>query len=193
VSGGCDLTILRTTSAARATKQWVWDDRLRQWSCRTYAAGARLAPEERPVSSLAELAMLLQKISRDPTALVVRDALADAVCERLAVNPRHLILQRKHKKEGVDPTLVEVERRWMMIDIDRLPLPEWAGLADDPESVITCAIERRGRPVNTHLATSTAGCWCSAEIFKLSGYALATIMLQGQVPLETKGDGLCFM
>jgi putative DNA primase/helicase len=142
MSGSCSITILRTIGLARATKEWIFADRVQQWACRGYAAGKRFTPEERAVSSLSELAALLKEISRDPTAFVVRGALRDDVRERLAVNPKHSIVRRKlQKNDGSDPTLAEVARFWLMIDVDKLPLPPWADLATDPDAVIAYAVE----------------------------------------------------
>uniref|UniRef100_UPI003C70C895 hypothetical protein n=1 Tax=Roseomonas chloroacetimidivorans TaxID=1766656 RepID=UPI003C70C895 len=140
------ITILRTTptpaGAPRfATKQWAWNATLNAWRKVSYDAGASFAPEERPVSSLADVAAVLDEIRRDPRAFIVRGALRDDVREAWTQNPRLRIRRLKHKgKKGEAPTLEEVPRQWLMIDVDGWPLPASADLATDPEEAIEAVI-----------------------------------------------------
>lgn len=136
VPGGCGVMILRTTGSALATKRWRWNPTLRQWSKRSYEAGAFFLAEEQPVASLAELADVLERIGQDPRAFIVRGALLDAAREQLARVPPRPIRRRKYAKGSMPPMFTETLRRWMMIDIDKWPLPGWADLADDPDTVI---------------------------------------------------------
>jgi hypothetical protein len=118
---GCALTILRTTGAARATKRWSWNPTLQEWRKVSYSAGARFTAEEFPVASLADLAVVLERVSLDPRAFILRGKLSQAA--RDAGGMGQTIRRRKHCKNGVAPTLEEAPRRWIMIDIDNWPLP----------------------------------------------------------------------
>lgn len=140
VPQGCGVTVLRALGARRATKLWRWNATLGEWSKVSYEAGALFEPREHQVRDLAELVQVLDDARRDPRAFVVRGALAPAVRERLAGDPDTRIRRRKHAKGGVEPSLVEVPRRWIMIDVDGWPLPGWADLVDDPEAAIDGAI-----------------------------------------------------
>ncbi|WP_147426107.1 ATP-dependent DNA helicase [Teichococcus wenyumeiae] len=96
--------------------------------------------EERPVASLADLAREIEEIRRDPRATIVRGALTDTARAQVAACPDRPLRRRKHAKGGIDPTLVEVSRQWVMIDIDGYPLPTWGDLAEDPDAVVDRAI-----------------------------------------------------
>ncbi len=139
-SSGCGVTVLRTVEGARATKEWRWHPQLQQWQKISYQAGAFFIPREHQVANLAELVEVLDDVRRDPCAFVVRGALTPATAEAVANNPMHRIRRRKHQKNGVEPTLVEVPRWWFMIDIDGWPLRASDDLAVDPESAIDNAI-----------------------------------------------------
>ena len=122
---GCGVTVLRTVGNARATKRWKWDAATAQWSKISYEAGAWFLPREYRVSNLAELVAVLDRVQHDERAFVVRGALRPNAATALAENPDHRIRRRKHTKGGIDPSLAEVPRRWIMIDIDNWPLPGW--------------------------------------------------------------------
>jgi len=144
------LTVLRAIGSARATKQWRWDKSAQQWTKISYQAGAWFTPSVYPVSTLAGLVDVLEQVQHDPQAFVVRGDLAPNVVAAVAAAdearradpraPLHRIRRRKHMKNGVDPSLVEVARRWVMIDVDDWPLPGWGDLVDDPETAIDTAI-----------------------------------------------------
>jgi len=146
--------VLRTAPRYSATKRWRWDSTLGQWSKVSYQAGAMFAPCEHKVRNLAELVEVLDAVRHDPRAFVVRGALLAEAAEALAADPGHMIRRRKHTKNGVVPTLEEVARRWIMVDIDNWPLPAWSDLVDDPEAAIDTAIHEL-LPDAFHDAT----CW----------------------------------
>jgi hypothetical protein len=150
----CGMTILRTTGSARATKRWSWNPTLREWRKVSYSAGAWFTPQEHRVSNLAELVSVLDHARRDPCAFLVRGALTSTVAATIAADPTTRIRRRKHARQGVDPSLVEADRRWIMVDIDGWPLPAWADLADDPETVIEHAVHEL-LPESFHDTT----CW----------------------------------
>ena len=152
----CGLTVLRTTGkVAYATKRWVWRAALGEWSKISYAAGARFHPEELTVASLTDLVSVLDHVRRDPRAFVVRGALAPWARAKLATDQDLLIARQKLVKVGrPEPSLVEVPRQWLMIDVDSFPLLNSEDLLDDPEFPIDRAI-RELLPPAFHEAT----CW----------------------------------
>jgi hypothetical protein len=137
---GCGLTVLRTVNAARATKIWRWNALKSEWSKTSYSAGRWFTAEEPQFANLRELAGLIEATQKDPRAFTVRGALAPDIAATVAIDPQHRILRRKHLRNGVDPSLVEVPRRWLICDIDGWPLPKWADLVDDPDTVIDHAV-----------------------------------------------------
>ncbi len=139
-STGCGITVLRTVDSARATKRWSWNATLGEWLKISYAAGAWFVPTEHQVTDLAALVSVLDQARRDPCAFVVRGTLTPAAIEAMAAKPDGRIRRRKHQKNGVDPTLAEVPRQWVMIDVDGWPLRASDDLASDPESAIDTAI-----------------------------------------------------
>jgi hypothetical protein len=136
----CGLTVLHTVGNYRATKQWRWNAHLGQWSKVSYEAGAWFKPQEYAVGNLAQLVDVLDLVRRDPRAAIVRGELTPAAREQLADDPQTLIRRRKLKKGDVEPQLTEAPRRWLMVDIDNFPLPDWADLVDDPAAAIDAAI-----------------------------------------------------
>lgn len=134
------LTVLRTLPTARATKEWRWNQHLQQWSMHSYAAGGQFFPEEMTFVGIDGLAAVMERVQADAHALIVRGALTDAVRRHLMADPDAMIRRRKLSRGGVPGTLVEVDRDWIMVDIDSWPLPTWADLADDPELVIDAAV-----------------------------------------------------
>ena len=66
--------------------------------------------------------------------------MAPWVQDELIQNPDLLILRRKLKKADYEPSLVEIQCPWLMIDIDNFPLRLSDDLADDPAPAIEFAI-----------------------------------------------------
>ena len=140
------LTILRTTPSSSggkrfATKHWIWMQALGEWRSISYDAGGFFTAEERSVASLNDVAATVEAIRGDPAAFLVRGALTKDAREAVAHNPRYCLRRRKRQgKKGEAPTLVEVPRQWLMVDVDGYPLPDWADLATEPEEVVARAI-----------------------------------------------------
>ena len=101
------LTVLRTIGSALATKRWIWRTALGEWSKCRYQAGARFHPEEHQIASLRELGALLEDLSGDPRAFIVRGGLAPG-CVRNGAGTRAAYPTAKAKKGDDDPSLVEV-------------------------------------------------------------------------------------
>ncbi len=83
---------------------------------------------ERPLANLQDLAGLLHMLSARHDCAVVRGAIADPLRTRGV--PRRL-----HPVGDEAPTLKDVPRHWLALDIDGLPLPESA----DPSDLPACA------------------------------------------------------
>jgi hypothetical protein len=179
----CGLTILRTTGTALATKRWSWNRTLQEWRKVSYEAGAQFMPEERSVASLAELVAVLEHVSRDPRAFIVRGALSQSARDALGRNPDQPIRRHKHRKGNIAPTLEEVPRRWIMADIDNWPLPSWGDLADDPDTVIDHAI-RELLPEPFHDAT----CWW--QLSASAGFAVGVLKVHLFFWLAEPADNL---
>ena len=84
----------------------------------------------------------------------VRGSLAPWARDKAAADPTFRIRRRKLRKGGVDPSLLEVDRQWLMLDIDNWPLPSRADLADDPDIWVDAAIRELLPP-----AFHDAECW----------------------------------
>jgi len=139
-SDGCGVTVLGAINGGRATKQFKWNPTLHEWVKISYEAGAWFHPIEHQVHNLGELVQILDAVRGNPRAFVVRGALAPWAREQIANDPERPIRRRKHFKNGVEPSLIEVSRRWIMIDVDNWPLPGGSDLADDPDGAIDTAI-----------------------------------------------------
>src|SRR5579862_4997573 len=127
------MTVLRCAGAGcSATKRWQWNPTLRQWLKASYNAGAWFYAEEPAPANLHEIAELLEQVQRDPLAFIVRGELTAAALELVAAGKP--ILRRKLHRGTTPPTLAEVPRQWIVIDVDNWPLPQGADLADNPES-----------------------------------------------------------
>lgn len=89
-------------------------------------------------SGIHELAELLEKVHRTPKAFVVRGGLtADA---RSALSQGKTVRRLKHDDEVDSASLEEAPRSWLMIDIDKWPLPAGADLLQSPAHVVEAAI-----------------------------------------------------
>jgi hypothetical protein len=118
------LTVLRCAGAGcNASKRWQWNPTLGQWRKIGYSAGASFYAEEHALANLRELADLLEQVQRDPLAFIVRGQLTAAALELVAADKP--ILRRKLLRGTTLPTLAEVPRQWIMIDVDGWPLPAW--------------------------------------------------------------------
>ncbi len=166
---GCGVTVLRTVKDARATKRWRWDVKGQEWSKISYEAGAWFIPQEHQIADLAGLVEVLDVLRRDPRAFVVRGSLTPGTVEAIAAatdrRETHLIRRRKHAKGDIMPSLAEVPRRWIMVDIDNWPLPGWGDLVDDPETAIDTAIHEL-LPAPFH----DAECWW--QLSSSAGFAV---------------------
>ena len=90
-----------------------------------YDSPRRFGAVEHPVSSLAELHRALLTLQRDPQRCVVRAALVNGPT---AQGIRRLL--HRDPETGDEPTLREVPRRWLALDLDGLERPDGIPAAD---------------------------------------------------------------
>ncbi|MGI4945878.1 MAG: hypothetical protein ACRYHQ_35845 [Janthinobacterium lividum] len=114
------VTVLRCASQQRLAKLLRADG-----SFLDYDSPKRFAAVEHPVSSLTELYQGLQTLQRDPQRCVVRAALIDGPTAR---GIRRLL--HRDPETGDEPTLREVPRHWLALDLDGLERPDDVSAAD---------------------------------------------------------------
>lgn len=162
------MTVLRCTGSARATKRWRWNLTLQAWVKTKYEAGKWFTAAAVHFADLREMVAVLEQVRRDPLALIVRGALAPDTAADVAANPGRLIRRLKRPRGTYAATLVEAARRWFMADIDGWPLPPWADLVDDPDTVIDHAIHELLPP-----AFHNATCWW--QLSSSAGFAAGVL------------------
>ena len=119
-----------------ATKTWDWKNG--SWKSQHYRAGKWFTAQEFAASGIHELATLLEKVHLAPKAFIVRGGLTAEA--RSALSKGNAIRRLKHPDGRDLASLEEVSRSWVMIDIDKWPLPASADLVESPEHVIEAAI-----------------------------------------------------
>ena len=102
------VSVLRCASGFTATKHWADPT-----TCRDYNAGSLYHVHSAPVSSLTELAALLDKLRAAPRMFVIRAE------PKLGVS---MPVVRRHKQPA-DP-FEDRGRRWVMLDLDTRPDPD---------------------------------------------------------------------
>ena len=84
---------------------------------------------------------LLDEIRTRGNVVAVRGDLDQAYYAAKEHDPNYKIARRKNDKgDGIPAHLLEVQRRWIMHDLDDYPLPPDADLAIDPVGIIDAAI-----------------------------------------------------
>jgi hypothetical protein len=87
-----------------------------------YDGATWFSAEAAPVAGIRDVHAVLRCIEADQSACVIRGALADGA------DPACV----RRKKNGPDAPFVETPRRWLMLDIDGVPLPAGTSVLDDP-------------------------------------------------------------
>lgn len=130
--GGCAVTVALAHGAVMA-KTWHADG-----TATPYGNARTVTLHPHPVADLAALADLLRHMVSKPRACILRGAtVTGARMERVRrlLHPDH--------ETGDAPTLREVPRRWVAVDLDDLPLPH----GTDPRDLAACgAAVRRFLP-----------------------------------------------
>ena len=143
----CALTVLRSSSGVM-TKRVGYSDA--GWNTVAFSAGTYFSVHERAVASFVELAVLLERISRDPRAAVVRGQLRPGVdCARV----RRLSDRAEH---GDAVTFEPRARRWIGLDIDGVPEPPCLTFAAEPEAGVEHVLGLLPEPF------ADASCWWQA-------------------------------
>lgn len=110
------VTILVTASSRRATKRWrVGDDGSPVLD--GYDAGYRYATRTASVACIEDLAALLDRLARMPRCLVIRGAPREGVVGTVGRRLLH-----DDPTRGDASRYVDVPRRWVAHDLDRVPL-----------------------------------------------------------------------
>lgn len=141
------LTVLRCVGDKRATKRFVWNHGLGEngaWVKTSFNAGAVFIPVEHRLANLRSLADLVEGLRSDPRAFIVRGGLSDTalaeVSRATAARRTPRIRRLKRARGDIQPTLIDLPRTWVLVDIDNWRLRGSDDLVDDPESAIDAAI-----------------------------------------------------
>jgi hypothetical protein len=114
------LTLVRCAPALVLAKTWRADG-----SCEGYDRPRRVDLAEMNAPDIGALHGLLEKLLDRPRVCVLRGAIADPARAR---GVRRLV--HPDPKTGEQPTLRAVPRAWVALDMDDVPLPEYADVHD---------------------------------------------------------------
>ena len=123
---GCAVTVVEAHGGAILAKRWYADG-----TGKPYDNARTVTLHAVPVSDLAGLHSLLRDLLQAPRCCIVRGEPIDPA--RVA-HVRRLL--HRCPATGDGPTLREVPRRWVAVDVDGLPLPA----AVDPRDLAACAL-----------------------------------------------------
>ena len=94
----------------------------------------------RQATNIHELSKLLCQLEQnEPTACVIRGGLADGVDTNRPILRR---LRRSNEEDFNDAPLVDVPQPWIMLDIDKLALPEGIDLVSNTEQAISFVLQK---------------------------------------------------
>ena len=123
--GGCAVTIAEALGGAVLAKRWNADG-----TATPYGNAFLYDLHHWPVANLAALADVLRDLLTAPRCCILRGA--PVVGERM---DRVRRLLHPDAETGAAPTLREVARRWVAVDLDSVPLPD----GTDPRDLAACA------------------------------------------------------
>ena len=116
---GCAVTVVEAHGPILA-KRWHADG-----TCEGYGKARIVTLHQRPVADLAALAELVRRLVTVPRCCIVRGE---------PIDPARLSRVRRLKdpdlETGEAPTLREVPRRWIALDVDSVPVPAGTDLHD---------------------------------------------------------------
>lgn len=167
------VTILTATGRRRAVKliqpardktTWPAKDIPGQIDIIPYEYMKTFRAEERPVSSIYELAKILDDIERSISSFIVRGRIADGV------DRNRMVRRVRDRSDGVDPTLLPAEHYWIALDLDAIPCPEYIDPAHEPKAAVEYVIDRL--PEEFHNAT------CRWQFTSSQGFKTSTISLR---------------
>jgi hypothetical protein len=138
------ITILTAKGRRRATKliepardKTAWPYRVipDQIDIIGYDTMSLFRGEERTVSSIYEVAKLLDSLEHDFSSFIVRGGIADGV-------DRSRMVRRVRTRDDHDPTLIAAEHRWIALDIDAIPCPEYIDPGGEPMAAVEHVIDQ---------------------------------------------------
>jgi hypothetical protein len=137
----CAVTVVESHGGAALAKRWHADG-----TCTPYDNARTVSLHPRPVVDLAGLHALLRRLLPAPRCCIVR-------AEPVTGQPMRRVRRLLHPcpETGETPTLREVPRRWVAVDLDGLPMP--AGT--DPCDLAACA--KLARAALPHAFRDAAG------------------------------------
>lgn len=121
----CALTVVEALGGIILAKRWNADG-----TATPYGNARTVTLHAQPVANLAALADMLRGLLTVPRACIVR---AEPIDPARTVRVRRLL--HADPETGEAPTLREVPRRWVAVDLDSVPLPE----GPDPRDLAACA------------------------------------------------------
>ncbi|MBP2303442.1 PriCT-2 domain-containing protein [Azospirillum picis] len=151
------VTILECTEEHRATKRIRLGPGAMGTVIDGYDAGTWFMAREVPVNSFDDLAALLQENSANPKAFVIRGASSGAWSLEYPV-------RRTSISKPMQPAAFRVQpRRWLAIDMDKVPMPAGTDPVSDPDDAIEYL---RGRLPDEFEPASCWWQWTSGQGFK---------------------------
>jgi putative DNA primase/helicase len=133
------VTILRSPTEGAATKTWTWDTKLYVWGKKSYAMGAMFRVGSVKVDGIQSLGRLIETIAPDSRAFVIRGELRPEFS--LALYTGDLVNRRLLATAGkLPPSFQDVDRRWVMADVDGWRIPDGLDLAEDVDIIVERAI-----------------------------------------------------
>lgn len=136
-SSADSVTLIRARGALRLAKRWTRDKRdhavLR---CRNYDDCRHFDLETRRLSGLRDLGLLLRELQQDTRTALVRGAPIPGTSR---TSTRRLT--RTPRAGDDDPTLFDVPRWWMALDLDSVPDPEGTNFVTGTQECLAAVVE----------------------------------------------------
>ena len=141
MTNGDTIVVLRSVNKLHATKQFTFipgkkgkPDQIRN---KSYGNEKFFSVDEIPIANAAALHHVLEHLTRDPFAFIIRGAPLPGI-------NRHYTRRLLHKdpKTGEDPNFAPQPRRWLTVDCDHLPEPPLTDLVNRPVDAVQHVIGR---------------------------------------------------
>ena len=129
------LTVLTCTGPdSLATKKFIKDQSGKIYK-KSFSAGKFFTHEEKSFTTIEELAVILNELESQPNKFVVKGAVKTGAEKRI----RRLL-------NGDDATILAKPCGYVMLDIDKLSIPDFLDVNDDCESVIKWVMDTLPKP-----------------------------------------------
>jgi hypothetical protein len=143
LSSTCGVTVYVPRPGFTAVKSYEQDGPNSWRKVSDYNAGYEFAAAEFPLDDIDGLAKLVEALAPE-NAFLVRGAFSPAARHRIEQQGDAATFNRRMrpKFEGDAPSLIEVSRRWIMVDVDNWCLPPGLNIrdSDDHEKIVDCLI-----------------------------------------------------